>query len=31
GVGVAEMNAGVQPVIGVADTIKAPGTYVFEV
>ncbi|KAL6763316.1 hypothetical protein V8C86DRAFT_347755 [Haematococcus lacustris] len=30
GVGVAEMNAGVQPVIGVADTIKAPGTYVFE-
>jgi hypothetical protein len=31
GVGVAEMNAGPQPVIGVADTFNAPGRYVVEV
>ena len=31
GVGVREMNAGNQPVIGVADTVATPGTYVLEV
>uniref|UniRef100_A0A7S0RKX6 DEX1 C-terminal domain-containing protein n=1 Tax=Chlamydomonas leiostraca TaxID=1034604 RepID=A0A7S0RKX6_9CHLO len=30
GVGVREMNAGHSPVIGVADTVKAPGTYTLE-
>lgn len=31
GVGVAEMNAGHSPVIGVADTVAEPGTYTLEV
>mmetsp|Transcript_4558 Transcript_4558/g.9807 ORF Transcript_4558/g.9807 Transcript_4558/m.9807 type:complete len:1070 (-) Transcript_4558:202-3411(-) len=30
GVGVREMNSGPQPVIGVADTFSAPGTYLIE-
>lgn len=31
GVGVREMRAGQQPVIGVADTVKAPGVFTLEV
>jgi acyl-homoserine lactone acylase PvdQ len=31
GVGIQEMNAGDQPVIGVADTVQQPGTYTLQV